>query len=49
VFQAFNQGAQFLQRLFIFFGEFEEYAGVRNLGYELFLALNLLLQAASFL
>lgn len=49
MFQALDQRAQFLQRFLIFFSKLKEDTGVRNLGYELFLALNLLLQAASFL
>jgi hypothetical protein len=35
--QAIQQGPQLLQRTFVFFGEFKEHRGVRNLSFEFFL------------
>ena len=47
VLQALKQGAQFIQRRFIFFGEFKEHSGIRDLRFKFFLAFDYSLKAAA--
>jgi hypothetical protein len=47
VLEAVHQGAQFLQRFFIFFGKLKQHAGIGNLGLETFLPFYLLFKDAT--